>query len=169
MSYNCLHVFCVSSMYPKGFNLSPASQLQRQLRNQVSSVQFSCSVMSDSLRHHGLQHARLPCPSPTSCSLLKLMSIELVMPTNHHILCYPLLLPHSIFPSIGVFSNESVIHIRWPSIGVSASASVLSMNIQNWFPLGLTGRIPLQSKGLSKIFSSTTVQKHQYFGAQPSL
>ena len=104
-----------------------------------------------------------------SWTLLKLMSIKLVMPTNHHILCYLLLLQHSIFPSIGVFFNESVIHIRWPSIGVSASASVLSMNIQNWFPLGLTGWITLQSKGLSKIFSNTTVQKHQFFGAQPSL
>ena len=72
------------------------------------------SVMSDSLRPHGLQHARLPCPSPTPGSLLKLMSIESVMPFNHLILCHPLLLLPSIFPSIRVFSNESVLHIRWP-------------------------------------------------------
>ena len=69
--------------------------------------------MSDTLRPHGLQHARPPCPSPTP-SLLKLMSSESVMPSNHLILCYPLLLPPSIFPSIRVFSNESALHIRWP-------------------------------------------------------
>ena len=75
-----------------------------------SLVQFICSVMSDSLRLHGLQHARLPCPSPTPQSLLKFMSIELVMPSNRLIFCCPLLLP-SIFPSTRVFSNESV--LRW--------------------------------------------------------
>ena len=69
--------------------------------------------MSDSLQPHGLQHARPPCPSPPP-SLPKLMSIELVMPSNHLILCHPLLLPPSIFPSIRVFSNESALHIRWP-------------------------------------------------------
>ena len=76
------------------------------------SVQFRHSIMSDSLRPHGLQHARLPCLSP-SRSLLKLISIKLVMPSNHLILCRPLLLP-SIFPNIRVFSNESALHIRWP-------------------------------------------------------
>ena len=97
-----------------------------------------------------------------SWSLLKLMSIELVMPSNHLILCCPLLLLPSIFPSIRVFSNESVLHIRWQSIGASALASVLPMNIQDWFPLGWTGWISLQSKGLARVFSSTTVQKHQF-------
>ena len=77
-------------------------------------VQFSSSAMSNSLWHHGLQHIRPPCPSPT-CSLLKLVSIESVIPSNHLILCWPLLLPPSIFPSIRVFSNESVLHIRWPN------------------------------------------------------
>ena len=76
-----------------------------------------------------------------SLSLLKLMSIASVMPSNHLILCHPLLLPPSIFPSIRVFSNESVIHIKIERIGVSTSASVLPMNIQDWFPLGLTGWI----------------------------
>ena len=77
--------------------------------------QFSRSVMPDSLRPHGLQHARFPCPSITnSQSLFNLMSIELVMPSNHFILCHPLLLPPSIFPSIWVFSNESALRIRWP-------------------------------------------------------
>ena len=97
-------------------------------------------------------------------SFLKHMSIESVMPSNHLILCCLLLLPPSIFPSIRVFSNESALHIRWPNIGVSASASVLPMNIQDWFPLGWTGWISLQSKGLSRVFSNTTVQKHQFFG-----
>ena len=101
-----------------------------------------------------------------SQSLLKLMSIELVMPCNHLILCHTLLLLPSIFPSIRVFSNESVLPIRWPSIGVSPSASVLPMNIQDRFSLGLTGWISLQSKELSRAFSNTTVQKHQFFSAQ---
>ena len=78
------------------------------------SVQFSGSVMSDSLQPHGLQNARPPWPSPTPRSLLRLMSIKSVMPSNHLILCYPLLLPPSIFPSIRVFSNELALPIRWP-------------------------------------------------------
>ena len=105
-------------------------------------------------------------------SLLKLKSIESVMPSNHLILCCPLLLL-SIFPKISIFSNELALHIRRPKlqlwsfiIGASASASVIPMNIQGWFPLGLTDWISLQSKGLSRVFSSTTVQKHQYFGTQ---
>ena len=76
--------------------------------------QFSRSVMSNSLQPRGLQHARLPSPLTNSWSLFKLMSIESVMPSNHLILCHPLFLPRSIFPSIRVFSNESVLHLRWP-------------------------------------------------------
>ena len=104
-----------------------------------------------------------------SWNLPKLMSIELVMPSSHLILCCPLLLLPSIFPSIRVFSNESALHIRGASIGVSASTSVLPMNTQDWSPLEWTGWISLQSKGLSRVFSNTTVQKHQFFGAQLSL
>ena len=104
-----------------------------------------------------------------SRSLLKLMSIESVMPFSHLILCRPLLLPPSIFPSIRVFSNESFFASGGQSIGVSASASVLPMNIQDWFPLGWTGWISLLSKGLSRVFSNMIVQKHQFFGAQFSL
>ena len=80
---------------------------------QFSSVQFSHSVMSSSLRPHGQQHTRFPCPSPTPGACLNL-SIKSVMPSNHLILCCPLFLPPSIFPSLRVFSNESVLHIRWP-------------------------------------------------------
>ena len=97
-----------------------------------------------------------------SWNLLKLMPIKSVMPSNHRILCRPLLLPPSVFPRIRVFSSESV--LRGPGIGASASASVLPMNIQDWSPLGLPGWISLQSKGLSRVFSYNTVQKHQFFG-----
>ena len=104
-----------------------------------------------------------------SLNLLKLMSIKSVMPTNH-LVCRPLLLP-SIFPSIRIFSNESVLQVAsgGQSIGVSASASVLPMNNQDGFPLGLNSLISLLSKRLLRVFSSTTVQKHQYFEAQLSL
>ena len=104
-----------------------------------------------------------------SHSLLKLMSIGSVMPSHHLILCRPLLLLPSILPSIRVFSNESILCIGGQSIWVSSSASVLPMNIQDWFPLRWTGWISLQSKGLSRVFSNTTVQKHQFFGTQLSL
>ena len=93
-----------------------------------------------------------------SWSLLKLKSIKSVTPSNHLILCHALLLPPSLFPSIRVSSNESVLCIKWPSIGVSASASIFPMNIRDWFPSGWTGWISLQSKGLSRVFSNTTVQ-----------
>ena len=94
--------------------------------------------------------------SSTSQDLLKLMSIELMMSSNHHILCLPLLLLLSIFPSIRIFSNASFVS-GGQSIRVSASTSVLPITIQDWFPLGLTGLIFLLSKGLSRVFFSTTV------------
>ena len=99
-----------------------------------------------------------------SQSLLKLKSIKLVMPSNYFIFCRPLLLPSSIFPSIGSFPMSRFFASGGQSIGVSAS--VFPMNIQDWFPLGW---ISLQSNGLSRVFSNTTVQKHQFFGAQLSL
>ena len=103
-----------------------------------------------------------------SQSLLKLMSFELMIPSNHLILCHSLLFLLSIFPSIRVFPNESATS-GGQSIGVSASASVLSMNIQGWFPLGLTGLISLQPQGLSRVFSRTTSWKYWFLSAQPSL
>ena len=102
-----------------------------------------------------------------SWSLLKLTSPESVMPSSHLILCRPLLLLPSIFPSIRGFSNESALHIRWPKYW-SFSFNLL-LNTQDWYPLGWTGWISLQFKGLSRVFSNTTVQKHQFFGAQLSL
>ena len=104
-----------------------------------------------------------------SQSLLKLMSTESVMPSNHLIHCHLLFLLPSIFPSIRVFFNESVFTSGGQSIGGSASASFLPMNIQDWFPLGLTGLISLQFKELSRIFSNTTIQKQQFLSAQLSL
>ena len=96
-------------------------------------------------------------------------SIESVMQSNHLNLCYPLLILPSGFPNIRVFSNESPLHFRWPNYWISTPASVLLMNIQYCFLLGLTGLISLQSKGLSRVFSNTTVQKQQFFSSQPSL
>ena len=118
--------------------------------------------MSDSLRPHGLQHTRLPCPSPTpgACSDSH--------PSSPW--CYPTIsssvVPFSSclqsFPASGSFPLNQFFASGGQSIGVSASASVLPMNIQDWFPLGLTGLTSLQSKGLSSVFSNTTVQKHQF-------
>ena len=104
-----------------------------------------------------------------SQSLLKLMSIESVMSSNHLVLCHPLLLQSSIFPSIRVLSMSRLFTSGGQSIGASALASVVPMNIQGWFPLALTGLISLLSRELSRVSSSTTVQKHQFFGAHPSL
>ena len=103
-----------------------------------------------------------------SRSSLRLTSIELVMPSSHLILCRPLLLLPPIPPSISVFSNESTLCMRWPKHGVSALASFLPTNTQGWSPSEWTSWVSLQSKGLSRVFSNTTVQKHQFFGTQPS-
>ena len=104
-----------------------------------------------------------------SQSLLKLMSIESVKPSNHLILCRPLLLLPSIFPSIRSFQMSRLFASGGHSTGPSASASVLPLNIQDWSPSGWTGLLSLQSKGLSRVFSNTTVQKHQFFSTQLSV
>ena len=132
---------------------------------QVSSVAQSCLTLCNPMDYSTpgfpVRH-QLP-------SLLKLVSIKSVKPSNHLILCCPLLLPPSTFPSIRIVSNESVLHITWPKYWVSASASFLPKNTQGWSPLEWVGWISLQFKGLSRVFSNTTVQKHQFFGAQFSL
>ena len=119
--------------------------------------QFSSSVVSDSLRPHGHQ-ASLSITN--SQSPPKPMSIELVMPSNHLILCHPLLLLPSIFPSIRVFSNESALCMRWPKYWSFSFSISPSVNTQDWSPLRWTGWISLQSKELSRVFSGTIVQKH---------
>ena len=106
---------------------------------------------------------------PVSPSLLKLMSVESMMPSNHLILCRPLLLLPPTLPASESFPMSQLFAWGGQIIGVSASASVLPMNTQDWSPLGWTGWISLQSKRLSRVFSSTTVWKHQFFRAQPSL
>ena len=98
----------------------------------------------------------------------RLTSIESVMPSSHLILCLPLLLLPPIPPSIRVFSNESTLRMRWPKYWSFSLASFLPKKSQGWSPLEWTGWISLQSKGLSGVFSNTIVQKHQFFGAQPS-
>ena len=141
----------------------------QELSEQFSSVQFNRSVMSDCLRPHELQHTRPACPSPTpgvhpnSCPLSWW--------------CHPTILSSVIpfsscpqsFPASGSFQMSQLFTSGGQSIGVSASTSVLPMNTQDWSPLEWTGWISLQSKGLSRVFSNTTVQQHQFFGAQLSL
>ena len=108
-------------------------------------------------------------PSITnSRSSLKLMSIEVVIPSSHLILCHPLLSCPQSLPKSGSFPISQLFAWGGQTIGVSASASVPPMNTQDWSPLGWTGWISLQSKRFSRVFSNTTVQKHQFFGAQPS-
>jgi len=136
---------------------------------QFSSVQFSCSVMSDSLQSHGLQYSKPPCPSPTPG----------VYPDSRPLSwwCYPTIsssvVPFSShlqsFPASGSFQMRQFFASGGQSIGASASASFLPKNTQDWSPLGWTGWISLQSKGLLGVFSNTTVQKHQFFCGQLSL
>ena len=137
-------------------------------KSEFAFLQLSCSVVSDFLQHRGLQHAWLPCPSPTpracsnSCPISRWCQPTVsssVIPFSSHL---------QSFPASGSFSVSQYFTSGGQSIRASASASVLPMNIQNWFPLGWTGWISLQSKGLSRVFSSTTVQKHQFFSAQLS-
>ena len=124
-----------------------------------NSVQFSCSVISDSLPSQTVA-CQASQSSTNSRRLLKLMYIESVMPSNNLILFHPLLLMPSIFFSIRSFPLSQFFVSGGQSIGTSASASVLPMNIQDLFPLGVTGWIPLLSKGLSRVFSNTTAQNH---------
>ena len=134
-----------------------------------SSVQFSCSVMSDSLQPHEPQHTRPPCPSPTHGDYTNSCPLSWW--------CHPTILSSVIpfssclqsLPASRSFQMSQLFASGGQSIGVSASASVLPMNIQDWFPLGWTGWISLQSKGLSRVLSNTTVQKYQFFGAHLSL
>ena len=139
------------------------------LPSSMISVQFSHSVMFNSLRPHGLQHARLPCPSPTpgACSNSCPLSQWCHSTISSSIVPFSSCLQS--FPASGSFQMSQFFITVSQRIGISASASVLPMNIQDWFPLGLTGWISLQSMGFWRVFSNTTVQKHQFFGTQLSL
>ena len=140
---------------------------QRRYTYQIYlSVQFSCSVLSDSLRPQGLQHARPPCPSSTP----RVYSNSCPLGQRCHTTISFSVIPFSSclqsLSALGFFQMSQLFTSSGQSIGASASASVLPMHIQGWFPLGLTGLISLLSKGLSRILFNTTVQKHQFFGAQ---
>ena len=143
--------------------------LSAPLRSKTVSVQFSHSVMSSSLWPHGLRH-QPPCPSPTS------RAYSNSCPSSqwcHPAISFSVIVPFSSrlqsFPASGSLPMSQFFASGGQSIGVSASTSVLPMNIQDRFPLGLTGWISLQYKGLSRVFSNTTVQKHQFFAVQLSL
>ena len=133
---------------------------------QFSSVQSLSRVWLFATPWNAAHQASLSITN--SRSSLKLTSIKLVMPSSHLILCHPLLLLPPIPPSIRVFPMSQLFAWGGQNIGVSASASFLPKNIQDWSPLAWTSWISLQSKGLSRVFSNTTVQKHQFFGAQLS-
>ena len=146
--------------------VSTKKQLLNELNEWLSSIQFSCSVVSDSMRRYEPQHARPPCPSPTAgvypnpCPLSQWCHPTISSSVIPFSSC-----PQS-FPASGSFQMSQLLASGGRSIGVSASTSVLPLNTQDWSPLGWTGWISLQSKGLSRVFSNTTVQKHQFFGAQ---
>ena len=149
------------------FGFSFSDDLQKQI-GKFLSVQFSCSVMSDSLQAQ-LQQVRLSCPSPTpgacsnSCPKSQWWHPTISSSVVPFSSC---LQPCSIS---GSFLSSQLVPSGSQRIEVSVSASVLPRNIQDWFPLGLTGLISLQYKGLSRVFFNTILQKHQFFGAQPSL
>ena len=142
---------------------------------EFSLLHFSTSQSVQSLSCVGLSATPMDCSTPgfpVHHQLLELaqMHVHWVGDTsNHFILSCPLLLLASIFPSIRVFPNESVICIRWPKYWSFSFSIVFPMIIQDWFPIGLTSLIFLMSKGLSRVFSNTTVQKHQFFGTQLSV
>ena len=147
--------------------LHPGSQ--RCGHSLETELQFSCSFLSDSLWPHGLQHTRLPCPSPApgACSKTCLLSWWYHPTISSSVV--PLYSCLRSFPASGSFPMSQFFASGGRSVGVSVLASVFPMNIQDWFPLGLTGWVYLQSRELSRVFSNTTVQKHQFFSAQLSL
>ena len=157
---------CFLCLWCHTFGSTTQAKVKRIQHHQTSSIQFSPSVMSDCLWPHGLQHARLPCPSPTPGAYSN------SCPSSW--CCHPTIsssvVPFSSclqpFPASGSFPVSLFFTSGGQSIGASASASVLPMNIQGWFPLGCTGWISLLSKGLSRVFSNTTVWKHQFFSDQ---
>ena len=150
----------------EGNVLYPLSGFGTDFEDQFSSVQLLSHVQLFVTQWTAARQASRSITN--SQSLPKLMSIELVMPSNHLILCRPLLLPPSIFPNIRVFSNESALPIRWAKYWNFSFNISPSNEHQDWFDLGWTDWISLQSKGLSSIFSNTIVQKHQFFWAQLS-
>ena len=130
---------------------------------------LSCSVMSNSLQSHGLQHASLPCPSPSprACSNSCLLNRWFHPTISSSVVPFSSCLQSS--PASGPFSVSQLFASGGQSIGASVSASIPPVNIQDWFPLRLTGLISLQSRGFPRVLSNTIIQKHQFFSTQPSL
>ena len=139
------------------------------LHTSQNHCQFSCSVVSDSLRPHGPQHARPPCPSPTPSAYSNSCSSNWWWHPTISSSVVPFSSCPQSFPASGSFQKSQLFASDGQSIRVAALASLLPVNIQDWFPLGWTGCISLQSKGFSRVFSNTTVQKHQFFGSQLSV
>ena len=164
----CLHIsyICKGARDIRIFLVSACCCSQQNCYSKFNSVQSLSCVRLFAIPWTTACQASLSITN--SQNLLKLMSIESVMPYNHLILCHPPLLLPSVFPSIWVSSSESVLHIRWPKYWSFNFGINLLVNIQDWFPSGLTGLISLLSKRLSRVFSNTTVQKHQFFSAQLS-
>ena len=142
---------------------------QCKLSADISSVQFSRSVVSDSLWPHGLQHSRPPCPSPTPRAYPNSCPLSWWCHPNISSSVIPFSSCPQSFPDSVSFQMNQLFTSGGQSIGVSALTSDLPINVQVWSPLEWTGWISLQSKGLSRVFSNTTVQKHQFFSAQLSL
>ena len=159
MQFNLLILYCPLKILPSIF---PRIRIfSNESVHLISSVQWLIHVQLFATSWTTARQASLSIIN--SGSLPKLKSIECMMPSNHFILCCPLLLLPSVFPSIRLFSSESVLCIRWPKYWSFSFSSALPMSIQGSFRLGWTGWIFLQSKGLSRVFSNTTVQKHQFF------
>ena len=146
----------------------PPDQKQTNIKSRITSVQFSCSVVSDSATPL-IAACQASLSITNSRSSLKLSSIESVMPSSHLILCRPLLLLPPIPPSIRVFSNESTHHMRWPKYWNFSFSIIPSKGHPGLISCRMDCWLSLQSKGLSRVFSNTTVQKHQFFFAQLSL
>ena len=166
MSYTYDTNYKLDSLVIYSLKCIPNSLFHSDEGKNIYSVQFSCSVVSNSLRPHGLQHARPPCPSPTpgvhpnSCPLSWWCHPTIASSVVPFSSC-----PQS-FPASGSFQMSQLFASGGQSIGVSASTSVLPMNTQDWSPLGLTGWISLQSNGLSRVFSNTTVHIHVHIYIQ---
>ena len=135
----------------------------------MASVQFSHSIVSDFLQPHGLRHARIPCPSPTPGAYSNSCPSSRWCCPNIASSVIPFSFCPKYFPVSGSFTVTHLFASGGQNTGVSALASALPINIQDWFPLGLTGLISFLSKGLSRVCSSSTVQRHQFFGTQPFL
>ena len=167
----CLSLGEAASARQCMWNRQPGHHLAGWLRcpGRFRSGQFRCSVVSDFLQHHGLQHARLPCPSPTPGACSTSWPSHLWCHTTISSSIIPFSSHLQSFPASESFQVSQFFASGGQSIGASDSVLVLTMNIQYWVPFRLTGLMCLQSKGLSRVFSNTTVQEHQFFSAQLSL